>query len=209
MSVFLNFGEKIEGFEYKVINEREARASAGIMFLLGFMSLFSVYVERTIFWAELYSITIILEFIIRVLFNPSYAPYMMIGGFFVKNQQPEWVEAKQKHFAWFLALGLGAMMTYYIVFDLVSLVRMVICWICLALMFIESAFGICLGCVLYKKMNWKTYNCPGGICDLPPPPYKKKKIAFILLFLTLFVGIYGILTEIKAEEIPKTVVIIE
>lgn len=209
MSIFFNFGETIDEFDYKVINEREVRASAGIMFLLGFMSLFSVYVERTIFWAELYSITIILEFTIRVLFNPNYAPYMLIGGFFVRNQQPEWVEAKQKHFAWFLAFGLGAMMTYYILFDLVSLLRMIVCWICLALMFIESAFGICLGCLLYRKMNWKTYNCPGGICDLPAPPYNKKKGVYILLFLILFGGIYGILSEWNKEEIPKKVVIIE
>jgi len=40
MSIFLNFGEKVNGFDHRVINEREARASAGIMCLLGGMSLF-------------------------------------------------------------------------------------------------------------------------------------------------------------------------
>lgn len=55
MGLFLNFGEKIDDYEYKVINERDARASAGIMFLLGLLSLFSVHLYRTIFWAELFS----------------------------------------------------------------------------------------------------------------------------------------------------------
>lgn len=54
MKILFDFGEKIEGFDYRVINEREARASAGIMFLLGIFSIFSVYLERTLFWAELF-----------------------------------------------------------------------------------------------------------------------------------------------------------
>ena len=54
MGLFLNFGEKIDGYDYKVINERDARASAGIMFLLGILSLFTVHLYRTIFWAELF-----------------------------------------------------------------------------------------------------------------------------------------------------------
>jgi len=54
MGFFLDFGENIDGHDYKVINERDARASAGIMFLLGLLSLFSVHLYRTIFWAELF-----------------------------------------------------------------------------------------------------------------------------------------------------------
>ena len=208
MSIFLNFGEKVNGFDHRVINEREARASAGIMCLLGGMSLFSVYVDRTIFWAELYSITIILEFTIRVLINPTYAPYMLLGGFFTRNQSPDWVEAKQKHFAWALGLTLGIVMTYYIVNDLVSLQRMVICWICLALMFIESAFGICLGCILYQKLNWKTYNCPGDVCEINEL-YDKKKYLFIIFFFLLFSGLYFMLGEFRIQNLPPEIIILE
>ena len=204
----MKFGLKIEGYDYRVLNEREIRASAGIMFLLGFMSLFSVYVERTIFWAELYSIIIITEFLIRVVINPIYAPFMLLGGLAVKNQQYEWVEARPKHFAWTIGLGLGAVMSYYIIFDVVSLSRMVICWVCLALMFIESAFGICLGCVLYKKMKWKTYNCAGGICDLPPPPYKKSKLVYIFLFILFVIAVYFILRQMELSELPVETLVI-
>jgi len=59
MNKIFSFGEIVSEFDFKVINEREARASAGIMFLLGLLSLFSVYIYRTLFWAELFSITFI------------------------------------------------------------------------------------------------------------------------------------------------------
>lgn len=54
MKLLTEFGEKVDGFDYRVINEREARASAGLMFLLGMLSLFSVYVQRTLFWRSFF-----------------------------------------------------------------------------------------------------------------------------------------------------------
>ncbi len=208
MEFFLNFGKKIDGYDYKVINERDARASAGIMFLLGLLSLFSVYLYRTIFWAELFSITFIIEFLIRVLINPKYAPYMLIGGLIVSNQQPDWVEAKPKRFAWMLGMVLGIIMTCFILFDIISPIRIGICWLCLFLLFVESVFGICLGCMIYKKLNWKLYNCPGGICQVKPKTrYNKKNYLLILLFLGLFFLTYTVLKHYKVNETPKIIII--
>lgn len=206
MGFFLNFGENIKGYNYKVINERDARASAGLMFLFGIVSLFSVHLYRTIFWAELFSITFIIEFFVRILVNPKYAPYMLIGGLIVSNQQPDWVAAKPKRFAWLLGMFLGVIMTYYIIFDIITPIRLEICWLCLFLMFIESVFGICLGCILYKKLNQKTYNCPGGMCDIPRP-YNKKKLLIILAFLALFFSIYLGLKSYKFNAKPKIIII--
>jgi len=104
MSLFFNFGEKVIGYDYLVINERDARASAGIMFLLGVLSLFSVFTLRTLLWAELFTITFIFELFMRTFINPKYAPYMLLGGLIVSNQQPDWVEAKPKKFAWTLGM---------------------------------------------------------------------------------------------------------
>jgi len=207
MAFFLQFGEQVEGYDYKVVNERDARASAGIMFLLGILSLFSVYIFRTIFWAELFSITFIIEFTVRTFINPKYAPYMLLGGLIVSNQAPDWVEAKPKRFAWLLGMILGGIMTYYIIFDIISPVRLSICWLCLFLMFVESVFGICLGCLLYKKLNWKLYNCPGGICDVKPPSYEKRKLIIILAFLGLFFLTYISLKAYKFNDTPKVIII--
>jgi len=207
---FFNFGENVEGFDYKVINERDARASAGIMFLLGLLSLFSVHLYRTIFWAELFSITFIIEFVVRVLFNPKYAPYMLIGGLIVSNQSPDWVEAKPKRFAWALGMILGIIMTYYIIFDIISPLRLGICWLCLFLMFVESVFGICLGCLLYKRLNWKLYRCPGGQCDTTPKKvYDKRNLIIILAFLGLFFLTYQWLKSYRFYEKPTVIIIAE
>jgi hypothetical protein len=208
MKLLFDFGEKVEGLDYLAINEREARASAGIMFLLGILSIFSVYLERTLFWAELFSITFVIEFLVRVVVSPKYAPYMLIGRVIVSNQTPEWVEAKPKQFAWFLGLILGLIMTYYILFDIISLVRLSICWLCLFLMFVESAFGICLGCLLYKAFNKKTENCAGGVCETGPKrAIQGFHFIIILMFIGLFVSIYAGLKSIKYPDRPKIIVI--
>ncbi len=207
MGFFFNFGENIEGYNYKVINEREARASAGIMFLLGLLSMFSVYIYRTLFWAELFSITFIIEFLVRVLINPKYAPYMLIGGLIVSNQTPEWVEAKPKRFAWLLGLILGLIMTYYIVFSIITPIRLGICLLCLFLMFVESVFGICLGCLLYKKLKWKTYKCPGDVCEVSSREYDKRNLIIILVFLGLFGLVYLGLKSYKLKSKPKIVIV--
>jgi hypothetical protein len=208
MKLLFDFGEKVEGLDYLAINEREARASAGIMFLLGILSIFSVYLERTLFWAELFSITFVIEFLVRVAVSPKYAPYMLIGRVIVSNQTPEWVEAKPKQFAWFLGLILGLIMTYYILFDIISLVRLSICWLCLFLMFVESAFGICLGCLLYKAFNKKTENCAGGVCEtVPKRAIQGFHFIIIIMFIGLFVSTYAGLKSIKYPDRPKIIVI--
>jgi hypothetical protein len=208
MKLLFDFGEKVEGLDYLAINEREARASAGIMFLLGILSIFSVYLERTLFWAELFSITFVIEFLVRVVVSPKYAPYMLISRVIVSNQTPEWVEAKPKQFAWFLGLILGLIMTYYILFDIISLVRLSICWLCLFLMFVESAFGICLGCLLYKAFNKKAENCAGSVCETGPKrAIQGFHFIIILMFIGLFVSIYAGLKSIKYPDRPKIIMI--
>ncbi len=208
MALLFNFGEKIEGFDYKVINERDARASAGIMFLLGLLSLFSVQFYRTLLWAELFSITFIIEFFIRTIINPKYAPYMLLGGLIVSNQQPEWVEAKPKQFAWFLGMILGVIMTYYIVFDLVSWSRFYICILCLFLMFVESVFGICLGCFLYEQFNVSLKNCPGGVCETTnKKPFNTKQWLILLVFVVLFIALYFVLQEVKYNEVKNFIIV--
>lgn len=208
MGFFLNFGEQVDTYNFKVINERDARASAGIMFLFGMLSLFSVYIYRTIFLAELFSITFIIEFFVRTIINPKYAPYMLIGGLMVSNQEPEWVEAKPKQFAWKFGVILGLIMTYYIVFDIISVVRIAICWLCLLLLFLESVFGICLGCILYKRLNRKLYKCPGAVCETNiKKPYERKKIIYIFGFLILFFLTYTSLKKYSYEETQNIIIV--
>ena len=202
-----NFGEKIDAFDFKVINERDARASAGLMFLFGILSIFSVFTLRTLLWVELFSLTFIFEFFIRTVINPKYAPYMLLGSFFVANQEPEWVEAKPKQFAWVLGMFLGILMTYFIAFDVVSPVRLLTCLLCMALLFLESAFGMCLGCILYARLNIKLNRCPGGVCEVPVKRKVKGRWFILLLTVTLFSLIYYQLVNGRYAEIKRVIII--
>jgi len=197
MSKIFQFGQDIPEYNFKVINERDARASAGIMFLLGILSLFSFILSKNLFWAELFSITFIIEFIVRVFVNPIYAPYMLLGSLVVSNQEPEWVEAKPKKFAWVLGVILGFIMAYFIINNIVSPIRLLTCVLCLILLFLESAFSICLGCMMYKRLNKKLYKCPGGVCEVSQKRSIKGGPIVLLAFIAIFYGTYYELKEYK------------
>jgi len=209
MKIFFNFGESIDAYDFKVINEREARASAGLMFLLGLLSMFSVYLFRTLLWAELFTMTFIFEFFMRLVFSPKYAPYMMIASFIVRDQKEEWVEAKPKKFAWALGGVLSLIMSYYLLFDVISLARFSICVICLSLLFLESAFGICLGCKIYHFLEIKLHKCPGGVCQTNTKrPYELKKVFLLSVFILAFISTYVYL-DYKDQLHTKNIVIID
>jgi hypothetical protein len=203
MSKIIDFGEDVDIYDFKVINENEARASAGIMFLLGIISLFSVFMTRSMFWAEIFSITFIVEFFVRILINPKYAPYMILGSLIVSNQTPFWVEAKPKKFAWILGAILGIVMTYFIVFDIMSPIRLLTCVLCLILLFTESAFGICLGCLVYNKFNVQLNKCPGDICETKEKKNNKNKYLLLLIFIGLFFLSYYYLKNYKYNSNSK------
>jgi len=206
--LFFNFGEEIKEYDFKVINEREARASAGLMFLFGMVSLFSVFTLRTLLWVELFTITFIVEFFVRLLFNPKYAPYMMLASFIVQNQEAEWVEARPKKFAWGLGGILAIVMSYYLIFDIISVLRFTLCFVCLTLLFLESSFGICLGCIFYKFLEIKLLKCPGGVCKIEKAKaYEKRKIFFLIFFFTLFLSTYLYLHHAETLESIHTVIV--
>jgi len=202
MEKIFQFGQKVDEYDFKVINERDARASAGIMFLLGILSLFSFILTQNLFWANLFTITFIIEFIVRVFVNPRYSPYMILGSLIVSNQEPDWVEASPKKFAWILGVILGFIMSYFILFDIMTPARLLTCLLCLLLLYMEAVFGICLGCIIYKRLNIKLYKCPGGVCEMPKKK-KSLKSKFIILLL-FFVMFYGVFYSLKTYKYHNT-----
>ena len=132
---------------------------------------------------------------------------MLLGSLFVANQKPEWVEAKPKQFAWTLGIFLGILMTYFIAFDVVSPFRLLTCLLCMALLFLESAFGICLGCILYGKLNIKLNRCPGGICEVPIKRKVKGRWLVLVFTLTLFSLTYYQLVNGRYAEVKRVVIV--
>ena len=167
MNKIIGFGEDVEGYNIPVLNEREIRASAGILFLFVFTSLMLVIFKQNFLLIK-YVITVFLtDFIVRVLLNPKFSPSLIIGRLIVKNQVPEYVGAQQKKFAWIIGLVLVTIMFIFLVLvNAFSPITGIICLICIIFLFFESAFGICLGCKFYSLFNkGKAQYCPGEICD--------------------------------------------
>jgi Domain of unknown function (DUF4395) len=168
MNNLIQFGENVEGYNIRVLNEREIRASAGILFLATFISLMFILFKNN-FLPIKYVITVFLaDFIIRVFVNPKFSPTLIIGRLIVGNQVPEYVGAPQKKFAWIIGVLLSAtMFIFMVIVNSYSPVTGIICLICLVFLFFESAFGICLGCKFYPLFfKDKTQNCPGEVCDV-------------------------------------------
>jgi hypothetical protein len=167
MSKTIQFGEEVAGYNIRVLNEREIRAAAGILFLATFLSLMWI-VFRGNFLPIKYVITLFFtDFAIRVFINPRFSPSLIISRLIVGRQTPEYVGARQKRFAWIIGLALSAIMfVLMVVVNSYSPITGLICLICLIFLFFESAFGICLGCKFYSLFyKGKTQYCPGEVCD--------------------------------------------
>jgi hypothetical protein len=176
MSKVFGFGEIVDGYDIKVLNEREARAGAGLLFLLGLISFINCIVTQSLLVTQIFIGVFLVEFIIRVLVNPKYAPSLVIGRFIVNNQVPEYVGASQKRFAWSIGLFLAVLLFGLTILfpsstpigeeSLHNALIGLSCMTCLVLLYFEAVFGICLGCKLYTRFNKdEAMYCPGGVCE--------------------------------------------
>lgn len=67
MKKIIAFGEKVEGYNVLVLNEREIRASAGIMFLFALISLFTILSSQNFVPIKYFILVFVLDFFIRIL----------------------------------------------------------------------------------------------------------------------------------------------
>jgi len=193
----IKFGEDVDGYTIPVLNEREIRAAAGILFLGTFTSLMFILFKNN-FIPIKYVITIFFtDFMIRVFINPKFSPTLILARLIVQNQTPEYVGAAQKKVAWIIGIVLsGIMFCFFIIVNAYSAITGIICLICLIFLFFESAFGICLGCLFYPLFfKDKVQYCPGEVCDVKQKQdiQKTSKSQFFILlafiaciFLTVY-----------------------
>ena len=194
MNLNKQFGENVEGYVIPVLNNREIRATAGIMFLLAFISLILILSNGNFVPVKYVLSVFVVEFFIRLFITHKYAPLLIMGRVIVSNQNPEFVGAEQKKFAWYIGFTISVIMFFLLVImNAFSPITGFACLICLILMFSESAFGIFIGCKLYGFIKKdKAQYCPGEICDIKQK-YEIQKISkkqwvvvfALLLFITL------------------------
>ena len=168
MKPIRNFGETVEGYSIPVLNEREIRAAAGILFLVMFIAIQRAGSTGDFLLLKYAIIAFLADMLIRVFINPKFAPTLIIGRLIVRNQTPEYVGARQKKFAWKIGVVLAVIMFVLInVMNTFSPITGLICFICLIFLFFEAVFGICLGCKIYPWFyKDKVQYCPGEICDV-------------------------------------------
>jgi hypothetical protein len=189
------FGETVPGYSVPVLNEREVRAAAGVLFLLALISFMNAWLVGNYQPIKAFVTVFLVDFLIRVLVNPKYAPSLLLGRFAVRGQQVEYVGAPQKRFAWALGLGLSSVMfMLVVVFGVIGPVNLLLCLLCLTLMFCESVFGICLGCRMYAKFSKEPPElCPGGSCQLrvrePIQQFTSLQALAAALAVALFAGV--------------------
>lgn len=162
------FGETVNGYNIPVLNEREVRAAAGILYFFTFLSLMFILFKGNFLMIKYVIPVFFIDFLIRVLVSPRYSPTLIIGRLIVSHQTPEYVGAAQKKFAWIIGIVLsGAMLVLMVIINSYSIITGLICLICLIFLFFEAVFGICLGCLFYNMIyKEKAQHCPGEICEV-------------------------------------------
>ena len=159
-------GTLVAGYDVPVVNERAVRVAAGILFLGGAVSFAFAIAQHSPVPLRPFGIFFLMDMLLRVTISDRWSPMLALGRLIVRKKQPLWVGAPQKYFAWWLGYGLA----------LVSCAGMgalgapweatlALCSLCLTMLFLESAFGICVGCALQRLLT-KTppQYCPGDSC---------------------------------------------
>lgn len=160
---------------YAVVNEREIRGAAGIMFAIALVAFTYVFMTRD--FSPLYVIVPLFwfDFFLKTVFQPHYSIFGFLAKLLVKQQQPEYVGAIQKRFAWAIGLVLATIMLVPVMFFGVrGALPLTICMICIFFMWLESVFGICVGCKIYSvllKRGWMKQPavkpaCAGNVCSV-------------------------------------------
>jgi hypothetical protein len=157
-----------------VVNEHQVRAAAGITMALGVVAFAYAYFEQRYWGLQVVASFFFVEFLVRVTAGISRSPVGLLTGWMTRRLPPDWVSAKPKRFAWTLGLAMSGAMTIITNDGIRGWLPRSICLVCLALMWLESVLGLCLGCEIHGLMvrrGWASKDeafeiCSHGACDV-------------------------------------------
>ena len=160
-----------------LVNEREVRAAAGITLAIGAVAFSYAYFAKQYILLQAAASLFSLEFLLRVTIGIRHSPVGMAARAMTTGQPPEWVSAKPKRFAWTLGLVMAGAMAVITNSGVRGYLPRTICLICLTLMWMESALGLCVGCRIYGlllRRGWVGRDpeievCADGACGGPAP----------------------------------------
>ena len=170
-------GLKVGGRELHagVFNENEVRAAAGLTLVLGAIAFCLALFEQQYVPLQVIATFFLVEFVVRTTLGIRRSPVGVVGRWMTRSQPPEWVSAKPKLFAWRLGVVMAFAMTIITNSGIRGVLPGTLCAICMTLMWMEAALGLCLGCKLHAllvRRGWKGEDpeievCAHGVCNLP------------------------------------------
>lgn len=165
-------GRRVPGYAVPVVDERAVRAAAGLLFLGGAISWGLAAHTGSQQPLQPFGMLFMIDMLLRVLVGDAWSPSLVLGRLIVSRQRPEWVGAPQKAFAWWLGFGLALVSCAAMgVLQAPHWLTLALCGLCLSLLFVETAFGICIGCRLQSVLGRRApQHCPGDSCVLPVEP---------------------------------------
>ena len=163
-----HIGRIVPGYSVPVINEHEVRVGAGILFSLGLISFLAALVEGTSRPLQPFGMFFMMDMLLRLMAGDRWSPTLALGRLAVRGREPQWVGAPQKEFAWWLGFALALVScTSMGLLSAPLWLTLALCSVCLTLLFLEAAFGICVGCSLQARFGRQAPQyCPGGTCDV-------------------------------------------
>ncbi len=163
-----------------VVNENEVRAAAGLTMAIGAVAFADAYFAKQYVPLQAAASLFFVEFVIRVTAGLRYSPVGVLARAMTLGRSPEWVSAKPKRIAWTLGLVMALAMTVITNSGIRGPLPRTMCLICLTLMWMESALGLCLGCRIYGlllRRGWIGTDpdievCADGSCELEAQPVR-------------------------------------
>lgn len=179
----MSFGEQVPGLELDgravrgtVFNEQQVRAAAGITLALAAAAFVPAAMAQRYVPIQAVTVFFALEFALRSAFGLRGSPVGWLAGRLVARQAPLWVSARPKRFAWTLGLVMASAMAVITNLGIRGALPLTICVFCIALMWLETALGLCLGCEIYRALvrrGWVAVDdayevCTHGACRVAP-----------------------------------------
>jgi hypothetical protein len=151
------------------------RAAAGLTLVIGAVAFGYAYFDENYVPLQVVTTFFFVEFLIRVTTGLRYSPMGVIAHAMTRGHPPEWVSAKPKRFAWTIGLGLSFAMMVITNSGVRGWLPRTVCLVCLAMMWMESALGLCLGCKIHGLLVRRGLTtkdpafevCAHGACELP------------------------------------------
>jgi Domain of unknown function (DUF4395) len=157
-----------------VVNENEARAAAGLTMVTGAVAFSYAYFDKQYVPLQVVASLFAAEFLIRVTVGLRYSPFGTVARAMTRRSAPDWVPSRPKRFAWSLGLAMASAMTVITNSGIRGYLPRTICLICLTLMWMESALGLCLGCKIHGllvRSGWAARHPDIPLCsDCGPRP---------------------------------------